>query len=57
MTKKVTLFQKGNISLPDTVFWKTDGCVTKINDSVVECICNHATPFAVLLVIYSYQIH
>ncbi|XP_029577775.1 adhesion G-protein coupled receptor G6 isoform X2 [Salmo trutta] len=40
----------GNISLPDTVFWKTDGCVTKINDSVVECICNHATPFAVLLI-------
>eukprot|EP00063_Salmo_salar_P007260 XP_013982095.1 PREDICTED: G-protein coupled receptor 64-like [Salmo salar] len=47
---EVTLFQKGNISLPDTVFWKTDGCVTKINDSVVECICNHATPFAVLLI-------
>lgn len=40
----------GNISLPDTVFWKTDGCVTKINDSVVECICSHATPFAVLLI-------
>uniref|UniRef100_A0A4W5MAC9 Adhesion G protein-coupled receptor G4b n=1 Tax=Hucho hucho TaxID=62062 RepID=A0A4W5MAC9_9TELE len=40
----------GNISLPDTVFWKTDGCVTKINNSVVECICNHATPFAVLLI-------
>ncbi|KAK6294729.1 hypothetical protein J4Q44_G00355590 [Coregonus suidteri] len=44
----------GNINLPDTVFWKTDGCVTKINNSVinnsvVECICNHATPFAVLL--------
>uniref|UniRef100_A0A8C8H3B5 Uncharacterized protein n=3 Tax=Oncorhynchus tshawytscha TaxID=74940 RepID=A0A8C8H3B5_ONCTS len=40
----------GSISLPDTVFWKTDGCVTKINDSVVECLCNHATPFAVLLI-------
>ncbi|XP_021441659.2 adhesion G-protein coupled receptor G5 isoform X2 [Oncorhynchus mykiss] len=45
-----TLFHTGNISLPDTVFWKTDGCVTKINDSVVECICNHTTPFAVLLI-------
>ncbi|XP_071258158.1 adhesion G-protein coupled receptor G5 isoform X2 [Salvelinus alpinus] len=40
----------GDINLPDTVFWKTDGCATKINDSVVECICNHATPFAVLLI-------
>ncbi|XP_064779444.1 adhesion G-protein coupled receptor G5-like isoform X1 [Oncorhynchus masou masou] len=45
-----TLFHTGNISLPDTVFWKTDGCVTKINGSVVECICNHTTPFAVLLI-------
>ncbi|XP_056623592.1 adhesion G-protein coupled receptor G2-like [Triplophysa dalaica] len=30
--------------------WKTTGCVTKlINSSLVECSCDHMTPFAVLL--------
>ncbi|KAF4110633.1 adhesion G protein-coupled receptor G3-like [Onychostoma macrolepis] len=31
--------------------WKTDGCnTTLISDNVVECYCNHMTPFAVLLI-------
>lgn len=31
--------------------WKKDGCnTTQINDTVVECSCDHMTPFAVLLV-------
>ncbi|KAI2644057.1 Adhesion G-protein coupled receptor G6 [Labeo rohita] len=31
--------------------WKTDGCnTTQISDGVVECSCDHMTPFAVLLV-------
>ncbi|XP_077058207.1 adhesion G-protein coupled receptor G2 [Siphateles boraxobius] len=31
--------------------WKTDGCnTTQLSDDVVECSCNHMTPFAVLLV-------
>ncbi|XP_026122159.1 adhesion G-protein coupled receptor G5-like [Carassius auratus] len=31
--------------------WKTDGCnTTQINETVVECSCDHMTPFAVLLV-------
>ncbi|RXN17633.1 adhesion G -coupled receptor G3-like protein [Labeo rohita] len=31
--------------------WKTDGCETAmISDDVVECSCDHMTPFAVLLV-------
>ncbi|XP_016126937.1 adhesion G-protein coupled receptor G2-like [Sinocyclocheilus grahami] len=31
--------------------WKADGCnTTQINDTVVECSCDHMTPFAVLLV-------
>nr|XP_055070165.1 adhesion G-protein coupled receptor G5-like [Misgurnus anguillicaudatus] len=31
--------------------WKTDGCSTKqISDNVVNCSCNHMTPFAVLMV-------
>lgn len=31
--------------------WQTDGCLT-VNkmDDVVECSCDHMTPFAVLLV-------
>uniref|UniRef100_A0A673LWR5 Uncharacterized protein n=1 Tax=Sinocyclocheilus rhinocerous TaxID=307959 RepID=A0A673LWR5_9TELE len=30
--------------------WKADGCnTTPISDNVVECYCNHMTPFAVLL--------
>ncbi|RXN17634.1 G-protein coupled receptor 126-like [Labeo rohita] len=30
--------------------WKTDGCnTTQISDGVVECSCDHMTPFAVLL--------
>ncbi|XP_067303904.1 adhesion G-protein coupled receptor G5-like [Pseudorasbora parva] len=37
--------EKGN----DT--WKTDGCnTTQLRDDVVQCSCNHMTPFAVLLV-------
>ncbi|XP_048042159.1 adhesion G-protein coupled receptor G5-like [Megalobrama amblycephala] len=31
--------------------WKTDGCnTTQLSDNLVECSCNHMTPFAVLLV-------
>ncbi|XP_016396281.1 adhesion G-protein coupled receptor G5 [Sinocyclocheilus rhinocerous] len=31
--------------------WKPDGCnTTQISDDVVECSCDHMTPFAVLLV-------
>ncbi|XP_016330821.1 adhesion G-protein coupled receptor G2-like [Sinocyclocheilus anshuiensis] len=31
--------------------WKADGCnTTAISDNVVECYCNHMTPFAVLLI-------
>nr|XP_055070136.1 adhesion G-protein coupled receptor G5-like [Misgurnus anguillicaudatus] len=30
--------------------WKSDGCLTSYsNDSFVECLCDHMTPFAVLL--------
>ncbi|XP_077058208.1 adhesion G-protein coupled receptor G2-like [Siphateles boraxobius] len=37
--------EKGNST------WKTDGCnTTQLSDDVVECSCNHMTPFAVLLV-------
>lgn len=38
--------------------WKTDGCnTTLISDNVVECYCNHMTPFAVLLVSSEISIH
>ncbi|XP_034143554.1 adhesion G-protein coupled receptor G2-like [Esox lucius] len=40
----------GNVSISNNVFWETDGCQTKINGNLVECSCNHATPFAVLLI-------
>ncbi|KAK9972579.1 hypothetical protein ABG768_025874 [Culter alburnus] len=31
--------------------WRTDGCnTTQLSDNLVECSCNHMTPFAVLLV-------
>ncbi|TRY95086.1 hypothetical protein DNTS_004180 [Danionella cerebrum] len=31
--------------------WKNDGCSTrKINESLVECNCDHMTPFALLLI-------
>lgn len=31
--------------------WKSDGCLTvNTSDDVVECSCDHMTPFAVLLV-------
>ncbi|KAJ7985810.1 hypothetical protein DPEC_G00344330 [Dallia pectoralis] len=42
--------EDGNISNPANVFWKMDGCQTKTNGNMVECSCNHATPFAVLLI-------
>uniref|UniRef100_A0A671QI89 Uncharacterized protein n=1 Tax=Sinocyclocheilus anshuiensis TaxID=1608454 RepID=A0A671QI89_9TELE len=31
--------------------WNTDGCLTNNTSDVVECSCDHMTPFAVLLVI------
>ncbi|XP_073763563.1 adhesion G-protein coupled receptor G2 isoform X2 [Danio rerio] len=31
--------------------WRTDGCnTTQLSDEIVECSCDHMTPFAVLLV-------
>uniref|UniRef100_A0A3B3HHW8 Adhesion G protein-coupled receptor G3 n=2 Tax=Oryzias latipes TaxID=8090 RepID=A0A3B3HHW8_ORYLA len=30
--------------------WKTDGCETTITETHVTCKCDHATPFAVLLI-------
>ncbi|XP_078104407.1 adhesion G protein-coupled receptor G3-like isoform X2 [Sander vitreus] len=30
--------------------WKTDGCVTNDTQTDITCNCNHATPFAVLLI-------
>ncbi|XP_036067262.1 adhesion G-protein coupled receptor G2 [Oryzias melastigma] len=31
-------------------YWKTDGCEATVNKTTVTCKCNHATPFAVLLI-------
>ncbi|RVE74880.1 hypothetical protein OJAV_G00026620 [Oryzias javanicus] len=31
-------------------FWKTDGCEATVTETSVTCECNHATPFAVLLI-------
>ncbi len=40
-----------NIEYVGNNTWKKDGCnTTQINDTVVECSCDHMTPFAVLLV-------
>ncbi|TMS13682.1 Adhesion G-protein coupled receptor G6 [Larimichthys crocea] len=30
--------------------WKTDGCETTVNETNVTCSCNHATPFAILMI-------
>ncbi|KAL6112686.1 uncharacterized protein ACO6RY_11138 [Pungitius sinensis] len=29
--------------------WKTDGCITNITQTEITCHCDHATPFAILL--------
>ncbi|KAM8894796.1 adhesion G-protein coupled receptor G2-like isoform 1-T4 [Spinachia spinachia] len=29
--------------------WKTDGCLTNVNQTEITCYCDHATPFAILL--------
>ncbi|KAL1007065.1 hypothetical protein UPYG_G00081410 [Umbra pygmaea] len=42
--------EHGILNNRNNVFWKTDGCLTKTNGKMVECSCNHATPFAVLLI-------
>ncbi|XP_038144277.1 adhesion G-protein coupled receptor G2-like [Cyprinodon tularosa] len=31
-------------------YWRTDGCETHTKQDIVNCACNHATPFAVLLI-------
>lgn len=31
--------------------WKPDGCETQIDQNNVTCLCDHTTPFAVLLVL------
>ncbi|XP_037650610.1 adhesion G protein-coupled receptor G3 [Sebastes umbrosus] len=34
----------------DDWLWKTDGCETNDSQTDIVCYCNHATPFAILLV-------
>ncbi|XP_077941127.1 adhesion G protein-coupled receptor G3 isoform X2 [Gasterosteus aculeatus] len=29
--------------------WKTDGCITNVTQTEITCDCDHATPFAILL--------